>query len=362
MTRDPLEIVTVELDGQALTSWTSFRMTLGVEQAVRAAELEASDFGGSIAMAPGMPCRILASGDLILTGYVRDVTRRHDAARHSIALSIVSRTVDAAEASIDHATGFLREKGLTDIAKAFDTSGIGVEADEDFPPEPASFVNTGATLIEHLRPLARSHSAMMYDTAEGKLRLRKSIRGRHAGALAIGPGGNILAGQSTFSEKDRFSTTIVRGQTSRGSGAGALRIEARASDPGVKRHRPRIIVHESETTSGKLRQRAERAVKKTAGASTTASIEVAGWRDQAGRIFEPHFLVEVADARLQIEQEMAIRSVTLEQSTERGGPGTRCRLDLCDPRALNGEVPVKGGGGTAAYDVPMPTGTIGIEE
>lgn len=366
MSRDPLETVTVELGGQSFAGWSKVSITFGVEQAARAATLEASDYAGAMPFVPGTPCRLLASGDLVLTGYVRDVKPSHSGDHHSVSLSIVSRAVDAVEASISHGTGFVKDKSLAEIADEFDTSGVGIEVDEDFPVEPASFVNTGASLFRHVEPLARSHSALIYDTPEGKLRIRKGIRGRHSGALAIGEGGNIISASAVLTENKRFSPVIVRGQASKGTGAGALRLEATATDAGVARHRPRIIVHESETTSAKLKERAERAVKRAAGEGCTASIEVAGWRDGGGKLFEPHFLIAVNDARIYINQDMAIKSVTLEQSIEQGGPGTRARLELCDPRALNGE---KSASKTDAsqpesgepWKAPEPTGTVGID-
>ena len=302
-----------------------------------------SDFEGRFPLMPDEECRIEASGDLILTGYVREIGPSHDANSHRISVSIASRTIDAVEASIDHPTGFARDKDLVEIAREFDTAGVGIVGEEKFPKEKARFVNTGESLFDHIRALARSHGALIYDTAEGQLRIAKKPRGRHSGALSIGDGGNIVSASATLSGQGRYSETIVRGQSSRGFGDAALRIEARASDAGVGRNRPRIIVHESETDSGKLKERAERAVKRAAGYSRKASVTVAGWRDAGGKIFEPHFIIGLNDPRIYVSQDMAIETVTLTQSIDVNGPGTRATLSLVDPAALNGE----GGGGSS---------------
>ena len=168
-----------------------------------------------------------------------------------------------------------------------------------------------------------------------------------------------MSASATFTEDKRFSPVIVRGQSSRGGGAGALRLEARALDASVRRQRPRIIVHESEATSAKLKERAERQVKRAAGYGCSAEVEVSGWRDGEGRLFEPHFLIPVRDARIYLDQEMVIKSVTFSQSVESGGPGTRARLSLADPRALNGEAPATGGGGSDLWDMADADATIG---
>ncbi|APH71452.1 phage baseplate assembly protein [Aquibium oceanicum] len=340
---DPLEELVVTVGGRRMTGFSDISISLSVNAAARTATMTVSDFEGRNPLMPDEECTIEASGDLLLTGYIREIGPSHDERSHRISVSIASRTIDAVEASIDHPTGFAKDKDLVEIAREFDTSGIGIVAEESFPREKARFVNTGESLFDHIKALARSHGALIYDTAEGQMRIAKKPRGRHSGALSIGDGGNIISASATLSGQGRYSETIVRGQSSRGFGDAALRIEARASDSGVKRTRPRIVVHESETDSGKLKERAERAVKRAAGYSRKATIVVAGWRDAAGKIFEPHFIIGLNDPRVYVSQDMAIETVNLTQSIEAGGPGTRATLSLVDPAALNGE----GGGGSS---------------
>ena len=350
MMRDPLETIVVQLGGQAFSGWSEVSVDYSVDQAARTASLKISDFAGAMPFLPGTECVLTAGGDVLITGYVRDCKPQHDESSHSVELSIVSRTVDAVEASIDHPSGFVKDKDLLAIAREFDTGGIGIVGSESFPKEPASFVNTGQSLFYHIEPLARSHGALIYDTPEGELRIAKKPRGRHAGALSIGDGGNIISASATLTERGRHSPVIVRGQSSKGGGAEALRIEARAVDDGVQRKRPRIVVHESEATSAKLKDRAERQVKRASGYGRSADVTVSGWRDAGGRIFEPHFLIRLADPRIYCDQDMAIQGVTLTQTIAAGGPGTRATLSLVDPSALNGEAGGAGGSKRAAGD------------
>lgn len=338
---DPLETVTVVVGGVAFGGWSSVSISYSVEQAARTASLVISDFGGALQMRPGAEAQVLASGEAIVTGYVRDVRPSHDANRHSVSISIASKTVDLVEASIDHATGEVRDMDLQRIAEAFDTSGVGVEVQGDYRREPVRRVNAGESWFYHIEPLARSYQAFIYDTPEGTAIIAQKPTGRHAGALSIGDGGNILSASATLTEEGRFDPVKAKGQSSKGSGAGALRIEAQASDAGVGRVRPKIIVHESEATSGKLQNRVEREVKRAAGYSRAAQVTVKGWRDAGGTIFTPHWLIAVADDRIYIDQDMAIQSVTLTQTIEAGGQGTVAQLSLVDPRALGGE---SGGG------------------
>lgn len=344
----PLEIVEVTIAGKPIRGFTTVTINMSVEQASRSASLTFSDLAGLDEVFPGDEVTITASGDLLLTGNVGTVSPSHEENSHSVSISIESRAIDADEASIVHKSGFVEKKDLKGIAEEFDTCGVGIVCDESFPIEPRSMVNTGQTLVGHLRPLARSHGAFLYDTPEGKLRIAKKPRGRHAGALSIGPGGNIRSASAQISEKNRHDEVIVRGQSSRGSGAAALRIEAKVKDAGVKRRRPKIIVHESEATPTKMKERAERYMKRAAGYSRTASVTVAGWRDEAGRLLEPHFVIAVNDPRIYTVQDMGIQQVTFTQETGEGGSGTSTTLSLVDPAALNGEP----GGGKKQFETP----------
>lgn len=348
MTDGPLERVSISIGGRKIEGFSTVSISVSIEEAARKASVVIADFEGADKVMPGDEAVITASGTTMLTGYVGTVSPQHDAAMHSVTIEIASRTIDAVEASIVHDSGFVTDKDLVAIANEFDTCGVGIECDESFPVEPRSFVNLGASLHEHLVPIARSHGAFIYDTAEGKLRLAKKPRGRHSGALRIGTGGNILAASAQISEHGRHDEIIVRGQSSRGKSAVALRIEAIAKDSGVKRRRPKVVVHESEATSGKLKERATRVVRRSAGYSRTATITVSGWRDAGGAIFEPHYLIAVEDPRIYISQDMGIKSVTFTQDTRAGGPGTRAQISLVDPPALNGEA----AGGAAQWETP----------
>lgn len=354
---DPLEIIEVTIGGRAIRGFKSVAITVSLEDAARNASLQISDFEGADQVMPGDEATITANGELMLTGYVGTVSPSHSNTDHGVAIEIASRTIDAVEASIVHDTGFAEDKDIKQIAEEFDTCGVGIECDESFEKEARSFVHSGASLHAHLLPLAKSQGAFIYDTPEGKLRIAKKPRGRHGGALSIGKGGNILSATASLSEHGRHDEIIARGQSSRGSGAGALRLMAKGKDSSVRRRRPLIIVHGSETTPKKLQERVDRQARRAAGLSRTATITVPGWRDADGKIFEPHFLIAVDDPRIYTVQDMGIKSVSFSQDTTDGGAGTTAALSLVDPAAMNGEP----GGGAKQFETPTTSPTVSAE-
>lgn len=355
---DPLEIVTISVGGRPITGFTSVSVSVSVEEGARKANVTFSDLAGLDVVIPGDEAVITASGSLLLTGYVRDVSPGHDDSHHAVTMSIESRTVDAIEASIDHPTGFTKDKAMNDIAGEFDTCGVGIECDEVFPKERHAIVRTGESLWQHLLPLARAHGAFLYDTPEGKLRIAKKPRGRQAGQLAIGNGGNILQARATISERGRHDEVKVRGQAARTASPAAHRAEAKARDSGVKRKRPLIVALETEASEAKLSARAERRIRRAAGYSRTASITVKGWRDAAGALWTPHFVVAVNNPRIWTVQDMGIKSVEFSQDTTNGGTGTTATLELVDPPALNGE---GGNGGKKQFETPDIRASVTVE-
>ncbi|MGO7148998.1 hypothetical protein ACCS52_26540 [Rhizobium ruizarguesonis] len=337
-----LETLTIE----GLPPYKSISITSSAEEAVRTAALSLVPSGDGVSVAPGRAVTIKAGGDLLLTGYVRDVRPGHDANDRTLDVTVCSRTVDATECSVEHPTGEVLDKDLAAIAKEFDGLGIGIESDGGLPIEPRHKLRTGETLFATIERRSRGRGILIYDTPQGKLKLATKPEGTHSGGLTWGV--NIEQASSSITERGRHSNVKVRGQASEGTEKQQLRPEARANDSGVSRRRPLIIPHEGEVTIDRLKKRADWQVKRGSGYAATASITVTGWRDGGGKIWTRNWLVQVKDSWIGIDGLMVIKSVTLTQDAS--GQGTVAILDLADPRALGGENPR---GKTAdAYSAP----------
>ncbi|NLS02326.1 hypothetical protein HGP14_02940 [Rhizobium sp. P32RR-XVIII] len=324
---------TITIDG--FPAVKAITISMSAEEAVRTAEVSLVPKGDGISVSPGQAATVKTSGEVLLTGYVRDVRPSHDATSRELMATICSRTVDATECSVEHPTGEVMNKDLAAIAKEFDGLGIGIESDGTLPVEPRHKLHVGETLFSTIERRARGRGILIYDTPKGKLKLTTKPEGTHTGGLIWGK--NIEQASSEITERGRHSAVKVRGQASEGTGKQQLRAEATARDAGVTRSRPLIIVHEGETTVDRLKKRADWGVKRGAGYAATASITVTGWRDAGGTIWNRNWLVYVEDSWIGIEGMMVIKSVTLTQESE--GQGTYAVLSLADPRALGGENP-----------------------
>ncbi len=328
----PSDLITLLVAGRPLAI-THCRLQGGAEQAVRRASFDVAWSG------PGLPCNedesciVKIGDDLWLTGVVRDVNWAHDRESRTYDVSVVSRTVDATEASIDHPTGFLENCDLKAVAKAFDTAGIGVEVTLQTAKKALHQINPGDTLFRTLETEARAHGALIYDTPKGKLKMTDKPEGRHTGTLKRGV--NIIRASGTLSGRFNYDKVKVRGQSSFGTRGGALRPEAEARGTG-DRKRTLIIYHEGEATSDRVKKRAAWEAKRAAGKGKTARFTVPGCRDAGGIIYASNWLIPVEDDWGGLKQDMIIASLQIEQD---GDGGTTTELTVKDPRALGGENP-----------------------
>lgn len=349
---DLLETVTVTIGGKPFVGWTAIAISAGAEKAVRQARLSLPiALIGSVAV--GATAVISAGGEPVVTGYVRDRDREIDEESDSATLSIVSKTADATESSIEHDTGHIDDATLDRIAKEFGKQYTIIDKRKSKgKPAPHQIV-PAETLHRTLERVARRQGVLIYDDGAGDIVLADKPEGTHAGGIAEGV--NLKQGSVSETESGRFAKTVVRGQSSKGHGAGALRIEGVATDSSVREGRTRIILHEGDATSADLKTRAEWQARRAAGKGLKATATVPGWRDAKDRIWSPNWLVQMTSARLDIDQLMAISSVDLTQDD---AVGTIARLTLVDPRAFGDKDPK----GKRKSKVAEPKGEVVVVE
>ncbi len=345
-----LETIGISVGGAPFEPWHDVTINISAEEAVRTASIRGHLPPNATPPWPDSQATLSATGTLVLTGFVRDLRADQSDRDWNAEVSLVSRTIDAVEASIKHATGLAKNKDIKGIASEFDSCGVGVEAIGNYEKIERHQIEPGESLFATLEPLARSSGAIIRDTPEGRLRIVQKPEGTHAGGLVAGV--NIISATVEFSGEGRFDPVIVRGQQSRGSGAQALRPEAGANDPAVGRYRPKIIILDNEATVANLKNQTEWHLRGAAGLAVSATIIVPGWRDAGGRLWEPNWEVYVRHPRIYIDQMMAIKSVVLSQDTRQGGAGTTATLTVVDPRALGGSS--SGSKSGSGWSVPEP--------
>jgi len=166
----------------------------------------------------------------------------------------------------------------------------------------------------------------------GNVKITKAGKDRHAGGLYEGV--NILSAEANHDGTNRFSEVTVRGQSADGHGPEALEIEATATDAKVTRFRPHIVIHRDSATKAEVKGAATARRDRAAGRALSCDIEVQGFRDEAGTLFEPGWLIWTESETLGIRQDCLIECVEFTKHFKSGSIAT---LSLVDPRAYDGD-------------------------
>lgn len=358
---DLLETVTVTIGGQVFLGWTDLAISAGAEKAVRQARLSVvlqaltgrkingtpigdayertlasyrTFLAGMKRISVGDEAVISAGGEPIITGFVRDRDREIDADSGSATITIVSKTADATESSIEHDTGHIDDATLDKIAKEFGKDYTIIDKRKSKGKSAPHQIVPAETLHKTLERVARRQGVLIYDDGDGAIVLADKPEGTHAGGIVEGI--NIQSASVNETEAGRYAKTVVRGQSSKGHGPGALRIEGIARDSSVRKRRTRILIHEGDATSADLKKRAEWQARRAAGKGLRMTVTVPGWRDAKGKVWSPNWLVQATSDRLDIDQMMAVSSVDFMQNDSEG---TIARLSLVDPRAFGDKDP-----------------------
>ncbi|QBR31893.1 MULTISPECIES: phage baseplate assembly protein [Pseudomonas] len=288
---------------------------------------------------PGDRCEVRLGGISMVIGYVDIFKPSFSANDHTINIQGRDRTADLIDCSAVHTPDEWKNIDLLRfaqiLAKPF---GVGVSADVPVgEPFHVCKLQQGETAFEALERYARQRRLLLMPDGAGGLLITRT--GNRRASVGLVQGENILSASGSIDHSQRYSNYLVKGQAAydpASEGETEAHIEAGASDSGVKRYRPMLVVAESGSTSGSAQERATWEANSRLGKSASASITVQGWRQSpGGPLWEPGMLVQVKSPWLRMDGQMIIRQVTYE----RGEGGTTTKLDIVSPQAFSPEPP-----------------------
>ncbi|PCJ57845.1 MAG: hypothetical protein COA65_08855 [Rhodospirillaceae bacterium] len=330
--------IALEIAGQNWGGWTEVSVSRSIERLAGSFELGVTDrWPGKQslrAISAGLPCRITAAGETLITGFIDDVSPSYDATSHDINVRGRDSTGDLIDCSAIHNPGEWKGQSLQAICGALTQPfGIKVLVATDTGKPFASFrIQESETVFEAIERACRQRAVLPIADGLGNVKLiTASGAPLNAGVLQGGPGGNLLAASGQTSHRDRYSKIIVKGQQ---AGADTLTADdiatpvAEISDSAIARYRPLVVLAEEPGDGGgfKLRAKWERSVRRAR--ARTAQLTVRGWADDGGKLWQPGTRVRVSDPGIGIDAIMLITTATFTID-ERSG--TRTRLDVSPP-------------------------------
>lgn len=332
--------VALSVAGRRHLGWKEARVVRSLERAAGSFELVLSDrwrAGDAVAaIVPGAACSVALDGETVITGFVDQVRPSIDSQTHEIRVAGRDKAGDLVDCSEDWRPGEWANLALPQLVAALAAPyGMPVEALAPAgAPIPLFRVEQGETTWEAIERACRLSGLLCVSDGLGGLQLLRPPGPRAAVGLAIGA--NLLAAGGVFDAVERFSEYVVKAQQASSDfldESAAAFVVGRASDPGVRRHRPFLRIAEAPAGSGTAQQRAEWEATVRAARSRRAVLTVQGWRQQgsAGALWALNQLVSVTVPDLGLQGRDL---VVAEVEYQRGPNGTTTRLTCLDPAAF----------------------------
>lgn len=336
------------VNGRVYGGWKQATITRSLDAVAGKFDLVAMDKWDANAerwtIFPGDECQLKIDGQALITGYVDKAGPSYDAGSHGIKILGRDKTADLVDCSAIVKGSELRGLALDGIVRALAKPfGIGVVAQVDSGPAFASFaIQPGETAYEAIERAARQRFMVVTTDGQGNAVIADIGKTRAHDALVEGQ--NIKAASAEYDYSQRFSEYIVKGQAAAqndGWEPATVAVESRATDPNVKRYRPKIINAETQASDGSAGNRTQLEAASRAGKSTKISVTVQGWTMSNGALWPLNSLVRVRSPLLSMDEDLVISEVKFVVSDSNG---ITTEMQLTRPDAyLLGQAKVKKG-------------------
>jgi len=330
--------------------WTTVRVVRSLEALAGSFEISLTEREpGAVrprTFTTGEQCTVQLDGETVITGYVDDVAPSYDAEQHTIRIAGRDRTADLVDCSAIHKPGEWRAQTLdvivAELARPF---GISVRILTDTGKPFARFaIEQGETVFEAIDRLCRMRGVLATSTPGGTLVVMRATGGARV-PVTLEKGVNVISAAGRASQRERFSQYIVKGQHPGDDlwpTEMAAHLRGTATDAGVGRYRPLLVIAEDLTTTSSAGDRAAWEANVRSARSRRPSYTVQGWRTaDGGPLWAPGQTVRVVDDWIGLDRDMLVTGVQLDRSDA----GTTTTLDLAIPGAFDRIVEPEGPAG-----------------
>ncbi|MFL1552504.1 phage baseplate assembly protein [Pseudomonas sp. D47] len=327
------------LGRQRFEGWTSVSVTHSIESAASNFDLSLTDRWGVTQqprpVRPGSVCALSLEGQPLINGYIDAARPGYDAQKRSLSVSGRAKTCDLVDCSLPMEGGQFKGQSLVQLAKTF-CAPFGIEvvntvAEANNPVGSGWQLEPGETGFESLERAARFARCLLTCDPSGRLVITRAstdvlpIHLRH--------GEQILEASADYDHRDRFSEYIVKGDTTSGGddwdtqdGEAATQSSGRATDDGVSRYRPMVLIGEDNLDNSKAALRADWEMRRRRARSQVVEVTVQGWTMPGSHQLWPiNKQIRITDPWLGLDSVLLL--ITAGTFTK-NSDGTRTRLSL----------------------------------
>lgn len=323
--------IRLEVNGSLYSGWTGCTVNVGLMKLSRdfmvSFTRSQGEKGLRIGIKIGDEVKVYIDNDLIITGFVSNLTMSYSATSVGLNLTGFSKTVDLVDCQVPTGQPLsFKQVPIVQIIKAMAGHyGISVKDEANATMVVNWDIAPTETIKSALNKLLRQYSLMLTDNAYGEVVITKiGSRGKAFDTLETGV--NILSASYQLAGNTLFSDYVVIGQ---GANPDSERPVSDSQSYGRARHnhsrkRFNVTTQSGDANTADLQKRARLLRDFNVGSSETYSCQVVGWRQSNGALWTTNQAVRVVDKFFDVDNYFLVSDVSFSLSES----GTYTHLTL----------------------------------
>lgn len=331
--------IVVAVNGANFSGWKTATVTRSIDTVCGSFEVGLMDKWQQdqqpIEIKPGDPCQVFAGGEPVITGYIDTVSPSISTDNHEVRISGRDKTCDLVDCSTEIDSFEVHGLGLAGLAyMVCEPFGIDTRIETDVGDPFEWFdIQIGETAFNCLDRAARMRGVLLTTDGQGALVL--SAKGKFTSSGdALVYGQNVKSAVGNYDFRDRYSDYKAHGQMPALGWGGQdphNDLLGKARDENVMRYRPLLITAENWADPEGVTTRAKNEATARAGKSSRVNVQVVGWRQSSGSLWEPGLKVAVTIPPLYLPNVVFVISTVRYSFSD--SSGTITELELCRPDA-----------------------------
>ena len=320
--------INLEVNGIEYTNFTMATVTLSLDTLSNDFSFQAVlPNGEQLPLKGGDKCAILVDDELVVTGFIENITGRYTATDHTIFVTGRDRTGDLIDSSIDVIDDIRAPVSLKEIVEKVaqhigsDLAVVDKANPEEFnKAEDIVSPQPGDNAFEFVEGYAQKRQVLLTSNAAGNIVITNSKSTPSDSTIqnVVGASGNnILTADWSYMTANLFNKYIQKGQLSpvaldfggAKSADGIVSQKGEAIDDSVREGRQRVTVSDKSFSSEQLQKRAEWSKKIRSARSVAYQCTVQGFKNSAGKRWDVNTLVSVVDTFADISRDLLLNTV-----------------------------------------------------
>jgi len=318
------DAVTVFIDNKIFHGFQTVKVSKSIDSIANSFSMSVDDrfqeTDEAWVLKPGAEIKINIGDERVITGFIETLSTSYGEGSRSYNIAGRSKSADLIDCSAKDQTEFTNVTIAQLAEQLVAPFGLKVFLSVDPGEAFAKYsVKQGESVFEAINRAARTLGFFWVSTREGNIRLTRAGRARATSELHQDV--NMKSGSLQMDNSKRFSEYIVKGQIGASdnfNGALASGGKGTATDAGITRFRPLVMIAENSVDTAKAIIRAQWEASTAVAKAFELNTTVEGWRQADGILWGINQIVKVRSRLLGIDRDMLITGVDHSQDVSGG--------------------------------------------